>query len=79
MDATSTFTNDWGAFFTEISSFLSRVKRQRGFANEQFCEYAVERLEMLIVSVSSLTSRLGANLPSSEASSRLLFLKCVWS
>ncbi len=46
--------SEWETFFTEISRFVSSVNSQRGLANEQFCEHAVERLEMFIVSISSV-------------------------
>lgn len=63
--------SEWDTFFTEISRFVSSVNRQRGLANEQFCEHAVERLEMFLVSISSLITHIRANLPSGERSSEI--------
>lgn len=60
--------SEWVTFFTEIERFVASASRQIGFANEQFSEFVVDRLEIFIVSVSSLLSHLGANLPSNERS-----------
>lgn len=57
--------SEWETFFTEISRFISSLNNQRSLANEQFSEYAVERLEMFILNLLSLISHLSAsgNLP----------------
>ena len=48
----------WERFFDELESFLRDISRQAGTANESYCEYAVERLEICIHSVSSLLHQL---------------------
>ena len=44
----------WERFFEELAAFLRDLNRQAGTANESYCEYAVERLEICLQSVSSL-------------------------
>ena len=44
----------WERFFDKLASFLRELNRQNGVANESYCEYAVERLEVCIHSVSAL-------------------------
>ena len=48
----------WERFFEELSAFLRDLNRQAGTANESYCEYAVERLEICLQSVSSLVRQL---------------------
>ena len=48
----------WERFFEELASFLRDINRQTGIANESYCEYAVERLETCIHSVSTLIHQL---------------------
>ena len=43
----------WEWFFDELAAFMRDLNRQVGCANESYCEYAVERLEICIQSVSS--------------------------
>lgn len=48
----------WERFFDELASFMRDINRQAGIANESYCEYAVERLEICIHSVSTLLDQL---------------------
>lgn len=41
-----TILEGWERYFDEINSFLQDLDRQAGVANESYCEYAVERLEI---------------------------------
>ena len=61
MDSDGSILWGWERFFTELSSFLRTIDRQYMLANEQFSEYAIERLETSIVSVSGLVEHLRAN------------------
>ena len=45
---------DWERYFSELSAFLTGAERQLGFANDNFSEYVVDRLELFIVNISSL-------------------------
>ena len=67
----SSFSSEWEALFSEVSRFLASTNNQRGLANEEFSGYAVEQLEMIIITLSSLMSHLGSHLPSSEISSEI--------
>ena len=51
-------------FFEELESFLRDLNRQIGLANRLYSEYAVERLEVCIHSVSSLVDLLHSRSPS---------------
>ena len=44
----------WVKFFSELSAFLLTCGRQYGVANEQYTEYAIERLSLSCQSVQSL-------------------------
>ena len=57
----------WERFFEELESFLRDINRQAGIANESYCEYAVERLETCIHSVSSLVDLLMSRPPSATS------------
>ena len=48
----------WGLIqlFTEISQFLQTLERQYGIANQEFTEYAVNRLTVCLRGVSSFCS-----------------------
>ena len=48
----------WERFFEETESFVTDLNRRAGAANESYCEYAIERLETCISSVSSLVDLL---------------------
>ena len=43
-------------FFGEISTFLCRLQRQEGRANEHFTGYALERLEVIAVKIANVLS-----------------------
>ena len=45
---------DWERFFTELSVFIEASERHLGQANENYAEFVVDRLELFIVTVSSL-------------------------
>ena len=57
----------WERFFDELSRFLRDLNRQTGVANESYCEYAVERLEVCIRSVSALLDQLRSRPPTHVA------------
>ena len=57
----------WERFFDELSRFLRDLNRQTGVANESYCEYAVERLEVCIRSVSALLDQLRLRPPTHVA------------
>ena len=61
----------WERFFTELSSFIRSINRQRGNANEDFSEYVAERLEMCVVSVSSLLHHFRSTTPADESAARV--------
>ena len=67
----SSFSSEWETFFTEVARVVASANNQRGLANEEFSEYVVEQLEMIIISVSTLNSYLGSHLPSSELGSEI--------
>ena len=48
----------WSRFFEELSSFLQATDRQAGIANQAFSEYVLERLEISVMSVSTLINHL---------------------
>ena len=48
----------WERFFEELATFMRELHRQAGSANESYCEYAVDRLEVCIQSLSSLIDHL---------------------
>ena len=62
----ASFSSEWETFFTEVARVVASANNQRGLANEEFSEYVVEQLEMIIITVSSLESCLGSYMPSSE-------------
>ena len=67
----SSFSSEWETFFTEVARVVASANNQRGLANEEFSQYVVEQLEMIIISVSTLNSYLGSHLPSSELGSEI--------
>lgn len=44
----------WSEFFTHVASFLSTCERQYGLANENFTEYVIEHVNMLLQCVVSI-------------------------
>ena len=58
MEVDAANLSGWELFFEEVSSFVRSLHRQGESANEAFSEYAVERLEMCIRSVSALIHHL---------------------
>ena len=53
----------WERFFDELGSFITDLNRQAEFANESYCEYAVDRLEICIHSLTSLIDHLRTSPP----------------
>lgn len=50
----------WQQFFDELSAFLHQLERQEGRANQRFAEYALERLEAVVVNVTAIKDVLTA-------------------
>ncbi len=48
----------WERYFAELSSFIRLICRHEDSANENFVEFATDRLEMCVVQVSSLVHHL---------------------
>ena len=65
------FSSEWETFCTEVVRVVASANNQRGLANEEFSEYVVEQLEMIIITVSTLKIYLGSHLPSSELESEI--------
>ena len=63
----------WERFFDELCAFIRSANRQVGTATVNFGEYAVDRLEIFIVSVTSLIYHFQANTPSGEEELGALF------
>lgn len=59
----------WERFFGELSSFIRSANRQFGLANINFAEFVVDRLEVFIVSVSTLSYLFQANISSDVGAS----------
>lgn len=55
----SSFFSEWETFFTEVTRIVAI--NHRGLANEEFNEYVVEQLEMIIISVSTLKGYMGSH------------------
>lgn len=53
----------WERFFSEITVFLEDINRHARSYNENYCEYAVERLEFSISNVSMLADHLSSQPP----------------
>ena len=54
-----------------MARVVASANNQRGLANEEFSEYVVKQLEMIIISVSTLKSYLGSHLPSGVLGSEI--------
>ena len=48
----------WSRFFGSLLSFVESLETQNGFATEAFCEYAVDRLELCVGSLSIILRHL---------------------
>ena len=46
--------NDWSSYFEDIAGLVNTLDRQLGIANQQFCDYAIERLAYCIATLSML-------------------------
>ena len=46
----------WEAFFSKLAMFLRQLEREEGIAKQQFSEYTLERLQLIIVAVGSVRS-----------------------
>lgn len=49
----------WERFFEELEAFVKDINRHAGSANESYCDYACERLEVCTGSMYSLVNLLG--------------------
>ena len=59
----------WERFFEELAAFIRTCDRQSGTANQSFSEYALERIQTSILSVSSLVHHIDHASPNSDAES----------
>lgn len=57
----------WERFFEELGTFVHACNRQSGSANQPFSEYALERIETSILSVTSLLHHIENATPNSSA------------
>ena len=57
----------WTTFFQRISRFLDAAQYQYGVADRNFCEYVLERLELCIVTCTTLCDHMGNALTAAEA------------
>lgn len=48
----------WESFFEQVGAFVRDSGRQLGNCNEQYAEYVVERLEMLISRITTLKNHI---------------------
>ena len=60
MAATTDEIWGWETFFGEVSTFLCRLQRQEGRANELFTDYAMERLEVIAVNMTNIRNVLSS-------------------
>lgn len=37
----------WTVYFSQVSSFIADCERQYGICNQNYCEYAIERLSII--------------------------------
>jgi hypothetical protein len=58
--------SDWQELFLDLSSFLRSAERQLGLANQHHAEYVVDRLEMFIVTLSSLVEHIRLHISEEE-------------
>lgn len=56
----------WTRYFADISQFLEGAERQYGIANENFCDYVLERLEVCIGACSNLHDHMGTEVYSGD-------------
>ena len=62
----------WERFFEELTEFIRTCNRQSGTANQSFAEYALERIQTGIQSVSALLDRFESATPNSDDESTVL-------
>lgn len=62
----------WERFFEELAEFIRSCNRQSGTANQSFAEYALERIQTAIQSVSSLLHHIESATPNSDDESTVL-------
>lgn len=54
----------WSEFFTRVTSFIVICGRQYGVANENFTEYAIEHISMLLQGITHIVDVIDqANIP----------------
>ena len=46
----------WTEYFSQISSFLVSCGRQYGIANDNYCEYVIERLSLILEGLNNITT-----------------------
>lgn len=51
---------EWRRYFDGVSEFLEGAERQYSIANENFCEYVVERLQLCKHTCSILSDHIGS-------------------
>ena len=50
--------NGWGAFFVEVTVLLDEAQKNYGFANRNYTDYVLERMEMALSTCSEIQQRL---------------------
>ena len=50
--------DQWSSFFNAITSLLENAEGQYGFANQQYTEYVLERMQLSITSCRSLKAHM---------------------
>ena len=58
MAADRYFAHGWEQYFTELTSFVGDLSRHEGTTNENYTEFAIDRIEMCIVNLSSFIHHL---------------------
>ena len=62
----------WERFFEELAAFIRACNRQSGTANQSFTEYALDRIQTSIQSVSSLVHHIDHATPNNDTESAVL-------
>ena len=66
----------WERFFEELSTFMQDADRQASTANQAYSEYALERLQISIVSVSDVLNHLRSIPPSGDQQAQVVDYFC---
>lgn len=75
MESVSTFSASWGTFLGVCQSFLTQLENRREYPNVNFCEYAVDRLELWISTISHLIEYLSTEVDGTIAST--FIMECI--